>query len=205
MGKSKSSALELIQHVWDHNREGTGFSWERLNQSMYSSVKLAIGSGLKFGKSDFEYIAEKMRVGYWCGADGGEPWYSLAIKMGNSSAIAAFEQWKNRKPFLIQTDFEKPVRIRMQVGSRFWWTKDFEERFYVTLTSFSGDQDYITAVTYKERPEPQKCKWCNQQEHQYDSVKIKRRFKITHKDIKDYHAALKDLKKEREEKSMSAA
>jgi hypothetical protein len=171
-----SSALTLIKHVWDHSLEATGHSWERLNHSMYSAVKLAINAGMAFEETDFRYIADNMRIGYWSGCDSGEDWYSLAINKNHASAAHAYEYWRGRKPFLIQPTDSNKNRIRLHVGAIFDWHHKLAERVpRVKVTSFSKDQSAVIAVRYKD----------------FQDGPISKRFRITHEDIREYHAALK--------------
>lgn len=185
--KRPSPALTLIQHVWDHQQEAIGPSWTRLNQSMSGAVRLAISAGLRFGLEDFKTIAEPMRIGYWCGADYGERWYTDAIVRGHLSAARAYETWRGRKPFLLQTNPRQPARQRLHVGSDFMW-----QECRVQVTSFAADQSYLTAVQRATRCKPEPCPKCGREEWTYSRRKIARRFRITHEDIRGYHAKLKD-------------
>ena len=94
----KSKVISLLDMVWRNTNRGGGFSWERLNHSMSDALGLTIGSGFPFKESDFKVIAQqKYPHTRW----GGFEWcYRLAIESGNRTAIASFEAWTGRKPFI---------------------------------------------------------------------------------------------------------
>lgn len=169
----ESTAMRLIRLVWDHNREGTGFSWTRLNGSMHQAVVLAISAGLKFNPGDFTEIAQTMRIGYWSGNDRhmcGERFYSEAVKYDHPTAYQSFEAWKNRKPFIWDGQ-------RISVGHQFIWQGQ-----RVTCTSFAADGLSLiaTATTRKFRPDGY-----------LDRAKVARRFTITDADLRAARKALK--------------
>lgn len=146
----QSSALSLLKHVWD---KGMRDSWGRINHSMYTALSLAIGAGLKFDASDFDYIYKApsygdggFNGGYWVGAE--DEWiYSMAIENGNSSAWTAWEERKNRKPFFandvegrrwssgyLHTNQMQSKRCRLAVGFSFpldnrrWFVTGFDDK-----------------------------------------------------------------------------
>src|SRR5690349_13830577 len=69
-----SPALCLIRMVWDRNREGTGWSWQRLNQSMRAAVHLTIQAGMRFELGDFCYMDKKLSLGRWGVVDNSLNW-----------------------------------------------------------------------------------------------------------------------------------
>ncbi len=173
--KRDSAALHLIRHVWEHNREATGFSWTRLNGSMHGAVMLAIEAGLKFNLGDFTYIAENFRVGYWGGNDGhmcGEAFYSHAVKFDHLSACQSFEAWKNRKPF--NWDGQ-----RVCIGQQFIW-----QRERVSVTSFAADGLSFIATAYKEAK-------TDKRGYVIGPTKVQSRYKITNADLSIARKALK--------------
>ena len=181
----ESYPIQLLTTVWRGTNEVTGHSWERLNSSMQDGLSLAIKSGMKFDKDDFHYIADHFRFYYWGGNDRhmlGERYYIQACAMPNVSAAISFESWVSRKPFVAdvvkygwQEEIERP-RGRLAIGSTLFWNGE-----KVTVTSFSEDQTYLVACSYKPGDEY--------------PTKIKHQYKITHKDLKNYRAALKSLSK----------
>jgi len=167
MAKKQSPALHLISHVWEHNREATGHSWQRLNASMHEAVNLAITGGLSFNVDDFKFIAEHYRIGYWGGNNGnmcGESFYSLAIKYGHASAWQSFEAWKQRKPFIISGQ-------RMCVGAKASW-------YGRTVDCTSIDAERIICCEYK---------W----DDKLENHKLVKRHAITHDDIREFTKARK--------------
>jgi hypothetical protein len=166
MSKRQSAARRLIQLVWDHNREATGFSWTRLNGSMYRAVMLAIDAGMRFAVSDFAGIYEELRGHYWFGTDNdhsqGEAFYSAAVKVDNLSACQSFEAWKKRPPFICEGR-------RLHDGARFEW-----KGHRVRVTSFAPDGQSLTACKYKSYVV----------QPGYLREKVEKRFKVTIEDLR---------------------
>jgi len=174
MKKSKDSpALRLLQLVWDEQGHQMGHSWERLNAAMHAATCLAIEYGLRFDVADFQAIDKRFRMGYW----GGEGFYCLACATRgygrchgpNRSAAIAFETWKGRKPFIIRERPSSPARHRVAIGAGFRWYGQ-----WVTCTSFAKDGLSLIACSYAD-PERKK---------------VLKRHRITHADIKAYHAEI---------------
>jgi len=174
--------------VWDRSC-WHGRSWQRLNTSMSAAVRLAIEGGLSFDVDDFEAIARPLRMAYWCGADSGEDWYRLAIETGHPTAIAAYERWRDRKPYLVRVKPREKTKLRLHLGARFCWHVDLKASVFVMVTSFAKDQSFLTACSYNERPQLKRCKTCDFEPCEFARDKIDKRFKITHAAIREYHAA----------------
>lgn len=190
--KRDSPAFAMIAAIWNGCCAETCHSWQRINQSMFQAVRLAITSGMKFDLSDFDRMKAELRMGYWTGADNGERFYNDAIETGNMSAVYAYEKYQHRSPFIVRHDITEETPKRICVGSRFhWYDKDGTVK-YVTVTSFSGNQEYFTAVTYKPRPEAKRCSKCGREDYQYHRDAIDRRFRITHESIKEHHRKIKE-------------
>lgn len=203
MGKKKkadSPAIQLLNHVWLHDGGRANVqSWDRLNHSMQAALSLAIQSLMDFGLHDFEVIEERYWPGYWMGSDGGEFYYGAACNGTygiNMSACLAFEHWKVRKPFLIARkalNLSTEVRDRICVGHRFTWGEKKKGKWVghqVTCTSMSQDGKSFTACSYHDPPEG--VPW--------PRAKVKRRFKITHAKIAEYHAAIREFGKKEQKK-----
>lgn len=158
--KNASPAYTLCAHVWKSTAESSRFSWQRLNQSMHGAVHLAITSGMRFDREDFELLMKDFRGGYWIGA-GHEMLYAAAVRTRNVSACHAYEQWQGRRPIL----FEK---TRMFVGRQFIW-----QRLRVRCTSIASD--HLTAVAPKG--------WEEGKEH--FNHKPERVFRITREQIRE--------------------
>jgi hypothetical protein len=174
-----SSAMQLVRMVWRHNREATGHSWTKLNGSMYDAVDLAIKAGMEFALDDFITMSTTMRIGYWCGDDMGEGWYTRAIAYNHSSAYRAYEAWRKRRPFIFEGD-------RLHVGTQIFWKGEHWE-----VSSFADNQSYATIVQREYvRPDPKY--------PAYEKVKIKRRAKLTHADIRAHNASKRKLTKTQE-------
>lgn len=189
--KHDSTVIQLLDLVWANCNKVQGHSWERLNTSMHSALTLAITSGMVFDLGDFASFERRYRFGYWgiqhSGSNGfAEGFYVTAVACGNMSAAKSFEQWKGRKPFIVEDaeaerhavgrGCESNCGGRLAIGSRFRYRGE-----YVTVTSFSGDGEHLTACTYKPV------------ESGSGSRKIAKRFKITREDLLQYRRRLKLL------------
>ncbi len=156
--------MELIRLVWNGSLRVRAWSWEVLNQSMRSAVKLAIRSGMELNADDWRAMHEELRAGRWMGDP--EGLYALAVACGNSSAIASFEAWKGRKPFIadgvsddrgLARGIIRRKRGRLAVG--FWFDWDGRP---VKVTSFAEDGSHLVACCYGKRPESPTCPTCRQ-------------------------------------------
>ena len=184
--KRRSPAYKLLEHVWENEGHKQERSWDRLNHSMYAALKLAITSLMRFDRDDFEKIAQDFRIGYWGGNERhmcGENFYTAACAGTygqNMSACLSFEQWKQRKPFLVLRSQSENVKVRVHIGASFEWP-DWKTKVMrrLCVTSFSEDATYFTAV---------------QREWDSGRQKVKKRFNINHEQIAEYHAKLKELK-----------
>lgn len=142
--KKVSSAARLVGLVWEHNREATGHSWQRLNNSMSSAVCLAIDAGMEFAVGDFGYFSKNYRGSYWMGNSQGENgfaerFYSRAIGMNHLSACQSFEAFKGRQPFIFKGQ-------RLGLGSEIEGFKAKTPRGVAEVTSFSKCGTYLNAV-----------------------------------------------------------
>lgn len=177
MDVTKSVVIQLLDLVWENANSSSPFSYERLNHSMRDAVSLAIGSGMTFAVDDVEYIVAHYRSGYWVGSSS-EWMYSEAIAVENSSAYESYEKAFGRTG-IIADDVSiesrsgythgsslRRQKSRLAVGSKFPWKGQ-----QVSVTSFSTDQQSVTACSYK----PQK-------EGEYQS-KVDRRYSITRDNI----------------------
>lgn len=147
-----TSALKLLSIVWQSGKKD---SWERINHAMRNALELAIGSGLTFKASDFEYIAKNFRWGYWV-SDEPEWIYTDAIVNGNTSCVEAWEEYMGREPFRANkvsvprysspylhthsiTRERERVGIRMgfPMSGRQWWVTGFAAD-RIKLASYAG-------------------------------------------------------------------
>ena len=167
-----SPARQLIDLVWQHNREATGHSWQRLNHSMADALRLAITAGLRFDLHDFAAIYKDMRGGYWFG----EPehsFYRLAVDFDHLSACQSFEAWKERPPFI---HAGRRLAVGQQVTS--WIAPGLSNQMpRAVVTSFAADGQSLTACTYKPGT---------------SQAKIAKRYRIT---IEALRARERDLEK----------
>jgi hypothetical protein len=186
-----SPAYQFIKHIYKHGQEATGHSWARLNTLLYQAVTLAINVGLRFDRADFGSMFNRMRGNYWFREDHGERWYTAAIEAGNSSAFKAYEVFRHRIPFILQTSERVSSRHRLHVGSKFKWPSGESGSLHLTLTSFT-DPSHIVACSYKRLPAPNLCPTSGRIEYTYGPRKIAKCKKITHADIRAYHARLKE-------------
>lgn len=177
----QSPVIRLLTLV---RESATRQSWQALNAALQQALRIAISGGFEFAIGDFAKLALDRReggfsFGYWCGRTGthglGEYYYSMACgrdrATANRSAAMSYEVWLGRPPFIVKQPRSRSG-IRLAVGVEFEWLGRIRWR----VTSFSEDQSRLNAV----------------------AVEGSRRISITHKDIRNYHAWLKDQAKQRE-------
>lgn len=186
--QTESPAYQFVAHLWAHAQKATGRSWTRLNGALYDAVTLAIGAGLQFYDEDFKRMYDRMQGSYWFRDDFGERWYTAAIDVGNASAIRAYEVFRGRRPFVLQTSARLPVRHRLHIGSRILWPLG-DEWLGLTVTSFA-DPTHFVGCSYKPQPERKRCTKCGHEKHDWSPAKVAKRLKITHADIRAHHAKL---------------
>ncbi len=166
--KQESPALHCILHFNRNQGYQQGQSRERWHDGVRSAVRLAISFGLRFDVDDFKTLATPKTKSYhdtmtYCADE-----YDYAIACGiergraNPSAAQSYEQYRNRKPFLI-ADKDCTTPTRVYVGREFSW-----QGLDVKCTSFSGNGSAFIACTYKP-----------QVANEYER-KIDRRIRISH-------------------------
>jgi len=181
-----SSAIQLLQQVWQHKQEATGHSWLKLNHAMADALGLAIRAGMRFDVGDFEVMAREFRSGYWIGD--GERFYELAVLYRNSSAYLAFEAKRQRKPFIVK-DASLSTHTgdgpcgqglaRLVIGAAFLWQGE-----RVKVTSFhDGNDPYLVACSYRREGEHQVCASCKHTTAWPNEV-LAKRYTITHADLR---------------------
>lgn len=188
--KRDSQAIQLLDLVWRSVNSALPHSWTRVNGSMRQALFLALTSGMEFADDDFAVMSSRFNSGRWLGCDI-ESFYRIAVELGDSRAWKAFEKANGRKPFILDG-------TRMFVGREFEWRGD-----RVKCTSFRDAplqaQPSFTAVSYvgwtaEENQPPRKFRdigGTGQDVRNSSSVagdryerKIRRRFTITHADLK---------------------
>ena len=179
--EKRSTAIQLLDLVYENANQATGHSWERINYAMCTALELAIGAGFEFAEGGMAHIFANYKSGYWLG-ETSEWIYSAAIRNGNMSAIKSFEAARKREPFIADyvtaTGYRSNFvhcggrwkRERLHVGATFPW-----KGATVTVTSFADDQQSLTACSYKEV--------ASHPGSAYMKDKVDRRFKITRADI----------------------
>jgi hypothetical protein len=186
--KQQSSVLDLLDQVWNHWGQATRHSWDRVNNSMRATLTLAIGSGMEFGPDDFHEIEKRYRFHFWGYHQSGgfaEGWYTRAVTDGNLSAARAFENWKGRKPFILDnimpdrnSQYLRRVGLRQRgrvaVGYQFG-----RQGKLGTVTSFTENGASLTACSYKPDPEGGYRR------------EIDKRYTITQADVRAHRNALK--------------
>lgn len=189
---SDSPALQLLKLVW---AKGMKDSWGRINGSMSSALRLAIGAGLEFHPGDFAVIYKSFRAGYWVGSE--DEWiYASAIENLNVSAYTAWESYKMRKPFIanavegraygstsLHRDQVSRKRGRLAVGFSLilpthTGTMTNPRRWFVT--GFDDDAAIVRLALY---------------EHDHQTGKPKRLRKLNHLELADLCPAPKKPKK----------
>jgi hypothetical protein len=159
----------------------------RVDHCAQDVVELCIKYGIQFHLDDFKEMT--IGGGYYCHGFSNEKFYAIACGCDkenyNMSACLAMENYWGRKPFLI-----REVRFgcvnktpeRVYVGRWFSWSEDGKTSILLKCTSFNDKKNYLNACQYK-----------NDQGTEYNE-KPMRQFKITHKDIREFHALLDLIK-----------
>ena len=154
--QKRSPVIQLLDLVWNGTNAGTRFSWERLNYSMQTALKLAVGSGLAFALDDVAYIRDNYRSSYWIGVSY-EGIYTNAVIVDNRTAIESYEHTYNRKPIRaddcymdrtsgyahLSTIDRKQSRLCVGMGFRY-------KNTLAWVTKFLPD-DKIVACVYEKR------------------------------------------------------
>lgn len=166
-----SPLLIFFRHLWEHAQTATGHSWTRLNGVLEECIDLAVRAGLVFDEGDIKRLSSEFRGGYWFHEGGPERWYAHAALYRNASAWKALEAYFGRKPFLWEGQ-------RVHVGRQFLW-----DGHRVTVTSINDNGGYFVAVQHGAEEDERG--YCTR-------ITVKRRYKITHADLK---AARKPKKK----------
>lgn len=165
-----STAIQLLDFVWNHRQESTSHSWLKINHCLREAVELAVRSGMAFNLDDIRIIFNRYRGGYWMGADT-EWFYRLAVLYRHASAWKAYENYAGRTPFIVKDasvsthtgDGPRGQGLaRLIVGARFIW-----EGEGVTVTSFNDEKRYFNAYSYTRT----------------EGVEVKTRYRITHADL----------------------
>lgn len=185
-----SDAIKLLDLVWHNANDGTSHSWERLNHAMLAALRLAVGSGFKFTLTDVKHVFENYRSERWIGD--WETIYSIGVAVENMPFVTSYELYRKRMPFIADDVTMEDrsgyahtgghitrAKCRLTVGSTFQW-----KGVKVKVTSFSSDNSYLNACSYKPRTPDG-----------YESSKIDKRFKIAREDIIAERAERKEQKK----------
>lgn len=130
--------MHLILHFHQHEGHQCSRSNERYHAGMRDAIRLAIRYSLEFHRDDFKTMQHSIPDEYdyalMCGSERGR---------SNMSAAIAYENFKDRKPFLIADEgVESPTRV--YVGRKFKWMGND-----VTCTSFDKTGECFVACTYK--------------------------------------------------------
>ncbi len=177
-----SPTEKMLTLVWRFSLQGKAHSWDVLNHSMRLALRLAISSGFEMKSMDWWAIYNRFRGNYWMGVDA-EWAYALAVQTNNVPAFTSYEDWAKRGPF-IADDVEpghcmdesrcwNRQRGRLAVGFSFPWDG---QRIHVT--SFTQDGTHLIACSYSDP----------------DARKIKKRYRITAKDIQAARAEKKAVR-----------
>lgn len=138
----RSPGMKLIDHLLHEQFSCVGRSKIRFDHNVQEVIILAIRAGLRFDIDDFTYTFGR-GWGAWCiGGMVGERAYTIAAKYRNTLACKAYEQYKGRKPFILDG-----ARLCDDVGIRYdgrWW--------YVT--SFKDKTSQIVLCSYSDYYDP---------------------------------------------------
>lgn len=144
------SALKLISLVWQKNHTT---AWEALNHCMSDAVKLAIGAKLEWSPSDFKFISDNFRPGYWLGEHMWECSYALAVWTDNADFIKAYEAYSSRKPFIANCvsshgqaeGYAHANSQNRQRGRIALWSEVWIDGLRFECTSISNDRVILTS------------------------------------------------------------
>lgn len=178
---SDSPAIRMLTVIWQNSQEATGHSWLRLNQAMRGGLMLAVEAGLTFEVGDLAECGKRFNAGYWFG-ENIEDFYRRAVCYGNSSAWKCYEEWAQRKPFILAG-----ARVhanygggrmgeslaRLVEGAEFVWNGE-----RVKVSSFNDKNGSFTACSYTYEPGVN-CEKCNRLTA-YPESKLLHRYTITH-------------------------
>lgn len=181
-----SPARELLLTVWKHAGGNTPHSWERLNHSMHTAMRLAIGSGMVFEKDDWDL--DGFRAGYWVGEM--ESHYRLAVVVGNASAIETYEDWIGRKP-LIADD----VRIGRSYSDESSYTHGATSRQRERLAvgfSFTYSGETVEVTSFTAAGEAVCCSYKPRSEESWSRRKVLHRYTVTPESVKADRAERKE-------------
>jgi len=142
-----SPALTCIQAFWDAMPYGN--SRERYRHGMFTALRNAVVSGMRFAPDDF---SKMKNPGSWCGDQGGEVLYALACGSDrlsdNTSAAIAMEKWFGRPAAIWAEKTKTPQRL--YVGADFTW-----DGRVVKITSM--DNERLVACTYTDERDSRNC------------------------------------------------
>ena len=152
MKEKKSSAYELIAHIWGHEALN---SYVRLNGVLHSAMNLAITANLTFDENDIHDINVKFNGGYWFGDNGGGKgypstggsFYATACRSKNMTAIKSFEKYFNLTPFILNGN-------RLHIGFQM---RD-EKMRRIRVTGFDLENNKVMLVSYNPSDREEKGK-----------------------------------------------
>jgi hypothetical protein len=178
MKDNRSPAVKLYEMAMYNSGFQMGRSNMRHNHAKQHIIEFCVKFGVQFFEDDFDTLP-CLDEGFYAIACGCDREYH------NMSACLAMEKAWGRKPFLVR-EMRNKTPDRMYSGRWFEWILE-GKILLLKCTSFNDEKKYFNACQYKNN----KC-------HNYGEKPIKQ-FKITHKDIKEFHALLDPMKTEPEE------
>ena len=165
----QSPAMAMVETAIRDSYHSRGPSRDQIENVVLAARRMAVMYDFRFDLADGEELAGWHPLEFLyaeaCGFSRG---------CYNQSACLAFEAGLGRKPFLIAGNHEKTPK-RVYVDRRFYWYNQV-----VTCTSFAKDNKSLIACTYKPSDD-------------HYPTKVARRVRITHDDIRKYHAELKQF------------
>lgn len=196
--------VNLIEIAW-HSKKVLPYSPIRVRHTRRDFILLTVMMGFKFTTSTFRHLYDIYNGRLYLDI---ETFYTCAVTVKNISAARTVEDYLKRKPFIFvdvepgfnyfSTGTHGPVRKRGRValGYKFVWNNE-----RVTVTSFSEDGTYLVACSYKKqepvnknddrvlRSPPREEVDCS---HWIDKSKIKRRYKITPRELRNEARRIKE-------------
>lgn len=139
-----STVLSLVRFTLANGR---GLSDRQAGYAVLRAVKSAVVARIPFLRRDFAALALAVRrrelADPW-GASGAEWFYRWLIDEKHESAIVSFEEWRGRKPFVVDGE-------RLRVGSIFRWGKRRGAGGTFKVSSFDDIADQVRTHCYSTR------------------------------------------------------
>ncbi len=166
--KSISPAALFCAIGWKYNNTT---NWDSHNALAHTLITHAIEAGLEWFADDFERLPFLSPQEHHYSQIVDRHTVQKGRSTPNQSLLVALEKHWNRKPFMFA--WNTAGRKRLAVGSQFQW-----EALNVTVTSINDEKGYLNAVLM---------------DHSGKRSVVKRRFQITHADLRVAESKSREL------------